>query len=108
MRQDVYDFTFGLNGTVPRTTISAPGVSDAIRCDSLREKAVQVCEAFTGSYDIEGSLDGGTTWAKLVTGVTTNAIKAVPESVPLLRLNFTALTAGSPKGKLCGFDARTE
>ena len=105
MRHEVLDFTF--TGTYVKTT-TAPANSNALDVQRYREKTVAVQgTGWTGSLDIEGSLDG-TVWHKLFTGVTANGLFVVSAAVVFMRLAVTATVAGSVGAKFGGFDSRTD
>lgn len=89
---------------VPAT---APNFGTALKVDRFTEKTVLVGGTFTGSMKIQGSMDG-TNWADLTGAITTPSSNAITHTVAYLRVNLTALSAGTPVVYFDGFDSRTQ
>lgn len=87
---------------------SAPADGDSVACADYLYKTVQLLGAFTGSVDIEASLNKGVTWGKVQTGITAPGVYAVAPTCTNLRLRVTALTAGTPTAMFGGFDGRSD
>jgi hypothetical protein len=77
------------------------GSSQSVR--DMREKTVQVIGAFTGSLNIEVSLDGGANFTPSSTAITAPGLKSVPEPATHLRLRATAMSGTAPTAVVAGF-----
>jgi len=88
---------------VPAT---APNFGTALLVDRFVDKTVLVGGTFTGSMKIQGSIDG-TNWADITSAITTPSSNAIDHTVKYLRVNLTALSAGTPVVWFDGLDTRT-
>jgi hypothetical protein len=87
---------------------TAPNDGDDIECSVYKNKTVQIIGAFTGSIDIEVSLDNGGHYAKSQTGITAPGVYDVPHTCTNIRLHLSALTVGTPSAYLGGLHTRTD
>lgn len=85
----------------------APGNGKVFRTGEYRDKTVQVCEAFTGSIDIEVSLSGSH-WHKLHTGITAAGLFDIAPTCGFLRIVTTAMTGDPPLVKFGGIATRSD
>jgi hypothetical protein len=85
----------------------APGNGRILRVGEYRDKTVQVCEAFTGSIDIEVSLSGSH-WVKLHTGITAPGIFAIAPTCSDLRIVVTSMTGDPPIARFGGIATRSD
>lgn len=81
-----------------------------LRVDRYRDKTIQlidVAATFSGSIDIEGSLDG-TNYFAVITGITGPQISNIHATLLWLRVKLVSLSAGGMTGVFHGFDSRTD
>ncbi len=88
---------------VPAT---APNNGDALTVDRFLYKTVLVTGSFTGTFKIQGTLDGST-WSDLTANITTPGATSIPHTVKQVRVALSALSAGTPIVNHAGFDARS-
>jgi hypothetical protein len=81
------------------------GVGQAVNVFRFRDKTVQVTGPFTGSLQLEGSIDGDD-FEGIGAPVTVPGFVLVPMTIELLRVRVTELTSGVPKAAIAGFDFR--
>lgn len=83
------------------------GTSQLVR--DLREKYVQVGGgAFTGSLQVEVSLNGGTDFYASGAAITAPIVFSIPEPATHIRIVTGSLSAGTPTACVNGYNARTE
>jgi hypothetical protein len=83
------------------------GTSQNVR--DLTGKYVQIGGgAFTGSLQVEVSLNGGTDYAASGAAFTAPGIVTIPEPATHIRINTGSLSAGTPTACVNGYNARSE
>lgn len=83
------------------------GTSQSVR--DLREKYVQIGGgAFTGSLQVQVSLNEGADFASSGAAFTAPGIVSIPEPATHIRIVTGSLSAGTPTACVNGYNARTE
>ena len=90
---------------IPLAVPAEVGVGAPANVFRHRQKTVQVAGAFTGSLQLEGTIDGSN-WDAVGAPITAPTLFLVDVTVELLRVRVTALTAGRPTAIVAGFDYR--
>lgn len=72
---------------------------------TYRDLFVQVGGTWTGSLQIEGTIDN-IDWAPINAAVTTNGIYAVATSLAQIRVNTTSVATGTPTVWISGHEER--
>lgn len=83
--------------------VGAPGT--AVDVSKLRNKYLQAEGGYTGTFDLEGSVDGSN-YETLQAAVSAGTIVAVPESVSLARIDDSSVTVGAADAVIAGFNER--
>ena len=81
---------------------------DAVQVKDYRDKTIQVHGTFSAGLEIQVSLDGGTTFVPVVTGITAPGIHQVPQTCTHLRVRNVTFVSGVPHAVLGAFDARSD
>jgi hypothetical protein len=83
------------------------GTSQLVR--DLREKYVQIGGgAFTGSLQVEVSLNGGTDYFASGAAITAPIVFSIPEPATHIRIVTGSLSLGAPTACVNGYNTRTE
>jgi hypothetical protein len=93
--------------SVVLTVPAAPGNGASAKVRDLTTKYVQVGGTFTGSLNIEVSLNG-TDYVPTVAGITAPGLFEVPEPATYVRMAVGSLSSGTPTATLNGYDIRTD
>ncbi|MEO7735989.1 MAG: hypothetical protein ABIY55_33845 [Kofleriaceae bacterium] len=87
--------------------VPAAGATGAsVNVFRLRDKTVQVSGPFTGSLQLEGSVDGDA-FEPLGAPVAAPGFFLVPVTVAFIRVRTNQLTSGAPRAVVAGFDFRS-
>jgi hypothetical protein len=78
-----------------------------VDCRALEAKSVNIIGAFTGSIQVQLSLDpsnppASTSWTNVGVPFTAPGVLFVPQPCAWIRVNVTALSAGTPTGTVAG------
>lgn len=87
---------------LPVPTSAGAGAAQIVR--DLREKYIQVGGTFSATFSIEGSLDGGTTWGAIQSGINAAGWHSIPHPLTHIRVVTSSYTSGTPRVVLAGFD----
>jgi hypothetical protein len=90
---------------LPLDVPAAPGVGATANVFRLRDKTVQVSGPFTGSLQLEGSVDGDA-FEPIGGPLAAPGFVLVPMTVAFVRMRVDALTSGGPRAIVAGFDFR--
>jgi hypothetical protein len=93
--------------TIPLDVPAAVGVGKSSNVFRFRDKTVQISGPFTGSLQLEVSLDGND-YEPVGPVVTAPGLFTIPFTVEFLRVRVAVLTSGTPKAVAAGFDFRAE
>lgn len=73
---------------------------------SYREKTISIAGTFTGTVNVEGTIDG-TSWAAVAAPVTAPAILTIAASVDKIRIRGSSWSSGTATARFSGFNSRT-
>lgn len=83
----------------------APGVD--VDVQKLRDKYVQTSGGYTGTLDVQGSIDG-TNFRTVLSALSAGAFTALPHTLVAVRLDDTNVSAGAPAVSVGGFNERAK
>ena len=78
----------------------------AVNVFRLRDKTVQISGPFTGSLQVEGSVDGDA-FEPIGAPATAPGFFLIPVTVAFIRVRTNELTSGAPHAVVAGFDFRS-
>jgi hypothetical protein len=90
---------------MPLEVPAKAGIGKAENVFRFRDKTVQISGPFTGSLQLEGSIDGED-FEPIGAPMTGPGFVLVPMAVAFLRVHTLELTSGAPKAFASGFDFR--
>lgn len=95
----------GLAGDSATPPATRAQISYPVDVSALREKLVSVSGTFTGTYQVQGSVDG-IYWGDEGSAFTAAGVATVDKSWAMMRVKQTAYTSGTPTIKLAGHEER--
>jgi hypothetical protein len=82
----------------PTSVAAGAGTSTA----DLVSAFVQVASIGVGTYQVQQSFNGGTTWVNKSAALTADGAVAIDDAANAVRLNCTAYTSGTPAAVVSG------
>lgn len=82
----------------PTSVAAGAGTSTA----NMTGAFVQVANIGTGTYQVQESFNGGTTWINKSAALTADGAVAIDDAANAVRLNCTAFTSGTPTAVVSG------
>lgn len=83
--------------------LAAAGVGADTKVGDMQNKWVQVIGPFGGGLNLEISLDNGSNYWTVFTGLTAPNVVQVPQSATHMRVRSTSALSGTPKVVVAGF-----
>lgn len=85
---------------IPNTS---PGIGVDTKVGDMQSKWIQVSGPFTGALNLELSLDNGSNYWTVLTGLTVNTVVQIPQTATHMRLRSTSALSGTPRVTVAGY-----